>query len=123
MTTTNAAAEVTITGASALVFALLGVEPQALVYGVAGCVLGIGLAKPTGMLHAVGVFLAATLACSLFGTVLADQFFGGSKGWRNFLALCFGSGFHIILAQFFAAIPGVMDAIKSFVIRRVGGGQ
>ena len=118
---TEVAAQVTITGASALFVSLLGVEPQAAIWSFVGCVLGVTLAKPSGMFYALALFLAATLACALLGTLVSDQFFGGSRIARNAAAVVFGTGFHPILSAFIGAIPGLVDSVKAFVQRRIGG--
>lgn len=118
---TEVAAQVTVTGASALFVSLLGVEPQAIVWSFVGCVLGVTLAKPSGRFYAMALFLAATLACALLGTLVADQFFAGSRIVRNAAAVVFGTGFHPILAAFIGTIPGLVESVKAFVQRRIGG--
>lgn|SRR5512134_52848 len=121
MSTTETAAQITITGTSTLLVALLGVEPQAIIWSFVGCILGVTLAKPSGRFYAMALFMAATLACALLGTVTADQFFAGSKVARNASAVIFGAGFHPILAAFIGAVPGLMDSLKDFIARRLGG--
>jgi hypothetical protein len=115
---TDAAANATLTGVSAMLVGLLGVEAQAIVWSFVGCILGVTLAKPSGRFYAMALFVAATLACALLGTLTADQFFAGSKVARNVAAVVFGAGFHPILAAFISAVPGI---VTSFLARRSGG--
>jgi hypothetical protein len=119
---TTAAAQVTMTGASALIVSLLGVEPQGLLYAVVGSTLGTSLAKPAGFFRGIAVFIAATLVCALLGTLIADQWWRGAPLARNVATTLLGMAFHPLFSAFIEAVPGLVQACKDFVIRRVFGG-
>lgn len=123
MSATDLAAQATAAGASALFVSMVGVEPQVLVWGFVGSVLGVTLAPPSGRIYAIMLFMAATLTCSLLGTVVGDYLSPGSAIVRNSCAVIIGAIFHPMLSALIGAAPGLIDAVKAFVVRRIGGGQ
>ncbi len=122
--TTDIAAQTALTAASAFFVSMLGVEPQAIIWSFVGCVLGVTLAKPSSTLYAIALFIAATLACALLGTVTADTFFSSGKVARNASSVIYGAAFHPLLAAFIGAVPSFIEAFRTFIVRRfLGGGQ
>jgi hypothetical protein len=121
MSAADITAQAAITGSSALFVALLGVEPQAIVWSLVGCVLGVTLAKPASRLYTVFLFLAATLACALWGTMASDHFFGGSALARNSISVLLGAVFHPLLAAVIGTIPGIVTWGAERVQRLFGG--
>lgn len=103
-------------GAGALFVAMLGVDPQALVWGAVGAAIGLAFATQTGRYRAIALFVAVTMACSLLGTLIADRWFAGAPLWRNGSALLMGIAFHPLLALAMAALPQIFDA----ALRKVG---
>lgn len=118
---TDAAASTVLTGASGLLIAALGVEPQAIAWALLGSILGLTLAKPAGRLYAVALFISATLVCALLATVLADHWFEGRVGARNVLAVALAAGFHPMLEAFFSAVPGLVAAGSRRARAFIGG--
>ncbi len=119
--TTEQLANVTVTGAAALVVALIGIEPQALIWGTVGSTLGVSLAKPSGRLYAAALFIAATLTCALLGTMAATQWFNGAALARNVFVVLIGAAFHPAFSAFIAAVPGVIQWVVDFAKKRLGG--
>lgn len=111
--TTGAAA------AGALFVALIGIEPQALVWSLVGAVFGLSFAPPSGRMRAALVFLAVALASALLGTWAADYLHAGSRIARNAWSLGIASAFHPLLAAFVQAVPAALQAL----IRARTGGQ
>src|SRR5437762_497251 len=72
-----------IAGAGAVVVAMLGVEPQALVWGAVGAAIGLGFATKTGRFRAAAIFFAVVMACALLGTLISTRWFDGGPIWRN----------------------------------------
>jgi hypothetical protein len=107
---TETAANVVAAGASGLLIASLGVEPQAIVWALVGSILGLTLAKPASRAYAVALFVASTLACALFATWISDNYFAGSAGARNVCAVVLAASFHPLFEAFISAIPGLVAA-------------
>lgn len=107
---TETAAGVVATGASGLLIAALGVEPQAIAWALVGSILGLTLAKPASRSYAVALFIASTLACSLLATVLAEQYFGNSATSRNVCAVILAAAFHPLFEAFIGQVPSLVAA-------------
>lgn len=108
-------------GASALIVALLGVEPQALAWAMVGAIFGAPLAPPAGRVRQVLVFAGVMLASALLGTVAADWAGTTSPRWRNAWCLVLGGIFHPLSAAVVAAVPSVVNTLlQAFAARRGG---
>jgi hypothetical protein len=107
---TETAAGIVATGASGLLIAALGVEPQAIAWALVGSILGLTLAKPASRVYAVALFFASTLACALMATVIAEHYFASSIGARNVCAVVLAAAFHPLFEAFIAAVPGLVAA-------------
>lgn len=121
MSPTEAVGQASLTGASALILAALGLEPQAIVWGIVGAVLGVSLAKPATRTYSILLFFAATLTCALLGSVLAAEYFASKIGPRNALIVAIGAAFHPLLQAFIAAIPDFVSWLIGAIKRRFGG--
>lgn len=107
---TETVAGIVTTGASGLLIAALGVEPQAIAWALVGSILGLTLAKPASRGYAVALFIASTLACALLGTVLAEQYFSNSAPSRNVCAVVLAAGFHPMFEAFIKQVPSFVAA-------------
>ena len=108
-------------GVSAVVVALIGVEPAILFWSVVGCGLGVPLAPPAGRWRATLTFVLASLASALLGTLLATEYMVGATPDRLALAskgaaLVLGIAFHPLLSVVVASIPSIWGGI----LRRLG---
>jgi len=103
-------------GAGAVFVAMIGVEPQALVWASVGAAIGLGFAAQTGRFRAAALFVAVAMACALLGTLIAARWFDNSAVWRNSSALLLGIAFHPLLALVVAQLPAIVDA----ALRKVG---
>lgn len=121
--TTEVAAQATAAGAAALFVAATGVEPQAVLWGLIGAIFGVTLAKPSGRFYAMAVFVAATFACALLGTLAGDYMKPGSAPVRNGCALVLGAGFHPLLSAFIGAVPDLLSWAIGVLKRRIPGGE
>lgn len=118
---TTLAAQTALTGASALVVSLLGVEPQGLVWALVGSTLGLSMAKPAGVLYGAALFVAASLTCALLGTMISVQWFNGGAVARNTFAVILGAAFHPLFASFIESVPGFVQILRDFIAKRIGG--
>jgi len=121
MSATDFAAQAAAAGTSALFVSIVGVEPQAIVWGIVGSILGVTLAKPSGRIYAMLLFVAATLTCALLGTVMGDYFAPGSAIVRNSCTVIIGAIFHPLLSALISAAPGLIEGAKEFVLSRIRG--
>lgn len=110
-------------GISATTLALLGVEPQALAWGMVGAIFGAPLAPPAGRYRQVLVFLGVTLASALLGTVAAETFGPASRIGRNAWCLVLGGIFHPLSAAVVAAVPNLVATMLHAFAARRGGAQ
>lgn len=117
---TETAAGLVATGASGLLIASLGVEPQAIVWALVGSILGLTLAKPSSRVYAVALFFASTLACALMATVIAEHYFAGSVGARNVCAVILAAAFHPLFEAFISAVPGLVAAFAKRARAAIG---
>jgi len=122
MSNTDIAANATLQGLFALFVAVLGVEPQAIIWSLVGSVIGVVLAKPSGRFYAVALFIAATLSCALIGTAAAQSFQWGNTG-RNAFSAVMGVCFHPALAALISEVPTIIKAIVDFFAKRFLGRQ
>lgn len=107
---TETAAGIVTTGASGLLIAALGVEPQAIAWALVGSILGLTLAKPASRAYAVALFIASTLACSLLATMLAEQYFSNGTTARNVCAVILAAAFHPLFEAFIGQVPSLVAA-------------
>lgn len=105
-------------GIGALFVALIGIEPQALVWGFVGAVFGLSFAPQSGRVRAALVFVAVAFAAALLGTWAADFWHANSRIARNGWAMALGAAFHPLLAAFVQAVPAALQAL---VRARTGG--
>lgn len=120
-TPTEQAGSVVMSGIAAFALAT-GLDPRVMVWAITGSIFGVALAKPSGRIYGFAVFFAASLACALIGTGLADWVFGGSHIARNTIAMLAGAGFHPMLSAFIEAVPGLVKGLVNMVQKRIGGG-
>lgn len=113
---TTGAASAAAAGVGGVVMAVLGIEPQALVWGFVGASIGATFAAPSSRWRAVSLFVAVTCSSALLGTLAAAQWLGGTALARNGMALLLGIGFHPLMAAFIANMPSVLDGL----LRKVG---
>lgn len=103
-------------GIGAATVAVLGLEPQALVWGFVGASIGISTAPAAGRMRAIAVFLAVVLAAALLGSWAAEHFFEARGVARNAWCLLLGISFHPLMTVAVQNIPGVFEAL----LRRLG---
>jgi hypothetical protein len=113
MSDTPSIAQAGAAGATSLVVAMLGVEPQALVYGAVGAFIGFALVAQIGRVKAAAVFVPVVLLCALLGTLIAAQWFGGAPLVRNSAAAVLGVIFQPLLSAVVASIPAAIDSLRS----------
>lgn len=123
MSMTDTVANATIAGASAMIFAALGVEPQAIVWAIVGSILGVTFAPPTGRLYAVALFVAATMSCALLATGVSNAYFAGAPIPRNISAVMLAAVFHPALKAFIERIGMLVGAWIEAIAKRIGGQQ
>lgn len=114
-TPASQAAQAAAAGPGALIVAMLGLEPQALVYGAVGAFLGFALVAQLGRLKAAAVFVPVVLFCALLGTLIAAHWFGGSPlepTVRNAAAAVLGVVFQPLLSAVVASIPAIVDGLS-----------
>lgn len=98
-----------ISAAGALIFASLGIEPQVLVWALIGASIGLVVTEQKGWVKAVLMFVAVSLACSMLGTFIADEWWKGSHIARNSFALCLAMGFHPLFSAVVTNIPAAIS--------------
>lgn len=103
---------------AALFVAFVGVEPQALIWGIVGAVIGLTFAPPTGRVRAAMVFGAVAFASAALGTWASEYWHGGSHVARNAWAMVIATVFHPLFAAVVQAVPA---AVTAFVNRKAGG--
>lgn len=104
-------------GAGAAFVAATGVDPQQLVWGGIGSIVGAGMAGEMGRWRAIAVFVAVVFLSALIGTAIAAEAFKGALLWRNTLSALVAVLFHPMLASLVAFLPKVFGA----VLARVSG--
>ena len=121
---TTTAAGAAAAGVTALFMALLGIEPQALVWGLVGAVFGLSFAPQSGRVRAALVFIAVAFAAALLGTWAAEFWHAGSRIARNGWAMALAAAFHPLLAAFVQAVPAALQAlVRSRTGSNSEGGQ
>lgn len=109
-------------GAGALMLAMIGVEPQAVVWALVGAVFGSPLAPAAGRYRTVAVFVATVLACALFGTWASEYWHGGGVRARNGWAMGLAVVFHPLITVVVQSVPAVAKALVDALIQaRIGG--
>lgn len=121
--TSSALGAATFVSITAVIGALLGVEPQALVFSTVGAVFGTPLAPPSGRMRTVLLFLAVVIACAMLGTWAAEVWNGSSRFARNCWSMGIASGFHPLFATFIESAPKVFRAVLDGFARARTGGQ
>ena len=117
--TGTAAGVATFIGATALIGALFGVEPQTLIFATVGAIFGEPLAPPAGTFRKVLLFIGVVVASAMLGAWAAEYFSLTGKYSRNGCALAIAFAFHPLSAAFVQAVPAMARA----VFRVPGGGQ
>jgi hypothetical protein len=113
-----------IVGAATSIVAILGVEPQALVWAMVGAIFGAPLAPASGRVRQVLVFAAVVLSCALFGHWAADAWWEGSLRARNVMAWISAAVFHPASSALVSVVPeAIRTLVLGFVQRRSGGAQ
>lgn len=102
-------------GVAAVTLAVLGVEPQALVYAAMGGFAGMAVAQNLGRWKAVITFACVMCLCAAFGTWCA-QHYGGGMVARNIVAGASAAVFHPLFSVVVQRIP---DAFDGF-LRKIG---
>lgn len=105
-------------GITAVFVALIGIEPQGVVWSLVGAVFGLSFAPQVGRWRAALLFLAVAFAAALLGTWAADYWHAGSRIARNGWAMALAAAFHPLLAAFVQAVPAALQAL---VRARTGG--
>lgn len=109
--TTPAFAAAATSGLVALSVSLLGVEPQALLYGAVGAVLGLSFAPEAPKLRAALTFTLVVLAGAALGTWAAVEWFTGLVAARNGMALALAAAFHPLLSSIVGKLPEIIDGV------------
>lgn len=97
-------------GAGAVFVAAIGVDPQQLVWGGIGSIIGAGMAGEMGRWRAIAVFVAVVLLSALLGTAAAVHWFGGAVLWRNVCSAVCALFFHPLIAAVVGLLPKVLEA-------------
>lgn len=105
---TQTVIEAAAAGLGAATLAIIGVEPQALLWGAVGAFMGMTFAAPAGRMRAALTFLAVVLACAELGTWAALKWFDALPVARNGSALTLGVLFHPLLAALVAKLPQIV---------------
>lgn len=121
MSVTDTAAGAAVTGASAMLVGMLGVEPQAIIWAIVGSIIGVALAPPTGRLYAIALFVAATMTCALIATLISAQYFAGAPLPRNVAAVLLAAGFHPIFKKFIERAGELVGAWIDRFAAAIGG--
>lgn len=106
------------TSVVAAVLNSIGLEPGPVFWSLAGASLGMSFAAATTRYRAVTVFVATALCCSLFGSWLAVQYFGGALLSRNAFSCGLAIFFHPLLNAAVAKVPVAIDGL----LKRLGIG-
>lgn len=106
-------------GATAGILASLGLEPAPMFWALVGAAIGMSLAAATTRARAALVFVAVVLSCSLFGSWLAQRYYGGEPLSRNAFACLLAIAFHPLLNAAITRLPAAIDGI----MRRLGIGS
>lgn len=96
--------------ASAVVYELFGVPLQTLICALCGSMIGGTLARPTGVLSAIGLFVGATVLSALGGHAAAQQWLGGALWAGNLTAAAIAVVFHPGLALVLTNLPVIFKA-------------
>jgi len=96
--------------ASAVVYELFGVPLQTLMCAFCGSMIGGTLARPTGVLSAIGLFVGATVLSALGGHAAAQQWLGGALWAGNLTAAAIAVVFHPGLALVLTNMPVIFKA-------------
>ncbi len=95
---------------SAVVYELFGVPLQTLTCALCGSMVGGTLARPTGVLSAIGLFVGATVLSALAGHAAAQQWLGGALWSGNLAAASIAVVFHPGLALVLTNLPVIFKA-------------
>lgn len=121
---TGAASAAVGAGVGAVFVAVIGVEPQVLVWSFVGAVFGVPFAPPAGRMRSILVFLSTVMACALLGSWAAENWHAGSHRARDAWAMGLGVVFHPLLATLVQMVPSVVQALVQAIVRaKTNGGQ
>ena len=109
--TASSALEATAAGVGAVTLAVIGVEPQALLWGAIGALIGMTLAAPAGRVRAALTLIAVALACAELGTWAAVRYFDAAPIARNGACLVLGILFHPLLAILVGKLPAIVSVV------------
>ena len=115
--TSSAVGAATIVSATALVGALLGVEPQTLIFSTVGAVFGAPLAPPAGRVRTVALFVGVVIACAMLGTSAAEAWHQNGRVARNVWSMGIAAFFHPIFATMIEAAPRVTRSFLDALVR------
>lgn len=105
-------------GLGGLFFAAVGLEPQAIVWGLVGAVFGLSFAPKAGRAKAAIVFVAVAFAAALLGTWASEYWHHGGRMARNGWSMVLAAIFHPMLAALVQAVPAALHALLR---AKVGG--
>ena len=108
-----------LSGVFAIILTTLGVDAQAMVWGLIGSTLGAtGAPKDASRIRSACVFVATALAAALIGTAAAEYWKLGVIV-RNVMTLSAAVVFHPALTVVVTQLPDIFRAVR----RRVGLGD
>lgn len=96
--------------------AVLGVNPQVLLYAGVGAGFGMLATPAESRGRAVAFFALTTLSGALLAQIAARHFFGSDEMWRNGTGLVMGLVFPALRDRAMHAAPIVLDGL----LRRLG---
>lgn len=115
-----AASGAAASGAGAIIFTALGIDPAALFWAFVGACIGTTFAAAVGRARWVVVFCCVVLSCALFGAFLALKFTSGDQTSRDAFACILAIVFHPALTALVTLLPTALSGL----LRRFGlGGQ
>jgi hypothetical protein len=101
----------------ALFFALVGLEPQTLVYGTVGAIFGLATAPPSGWVRSMFLFVAVVFAAALLGTWAAEYWHDGKRIQRNAWSMALAAVFHPVFAAMLAKVPAIIPTLIDAILR------
>lgn len=96
-------------GVSAITVAMLGVEPQTVLYAALGSALGIVGTQPMTRARNVWVFVATVLIGALAATAAARHWFGGDVLLRNLIAVIAAPLYPVVRDRIANRAPSLLD--------------
>jgi hypothetical protein len=109
----SSAASAGVGVAAATVVALLGVEPQALIYSSLGAFIGLGFAPRAGRVHAALQFVAVVLIAAAVGTWVATEWAHSGIAARTVAAAATAAIFHPTFSAAVDAVPKLVASVSA----------